>query len=507
MPLIADLPFNFGRMGKTYALLLHGISIHQGRICFHYSAGLFFLIRKVVSAMPNRSGLYEVPFSFRELSFDDAVALAADTGMISGGGDPLLETVIDMLDELGRPDEYYDCIQVAGTNGKTSTVRFAQAILRGEGCSCALYTSPQLVRYPERMEINGTVVSDDAFSRGVSAAAEAGRRLNARRTATGEDPYSITPFDLLTCAALVVFAEAQVDVAVLEVGLGGRWDATSATDPVAVAITGIGLDHMRILGNTLAEIAGEKAAVIKPGRKVVLGEGTHEPSVEAVMRDRCESCGIYPVVVSHTTFKEPRFLGDTVDFHCKTSRSAYDVSMVKPSYQPQNAACAIMLCEEYLDRALDAGALERSLMECPTPGRFDVLRRDPLALIDACHNPQSCENFVSALDRIDSDVSHRPTLLTAELADKDVAGIIDVLVPAFPRIIVTQTASERAMPASKLSELVKSKLDELGRPLGDFAGAYASVDAALAALDEAHEPFLAAGTITLAGEVARVLRG
>ncbi len=147
------------------------------------------------------------------------------------------------------------------------------------------------------MEVDGGVVSPSAFAHGVSAAAESGRRVNERRAASGEPTYTITPFDLLTAAAMVVFAEARVDVAVLEVGLGGRWDATSATDPVAVAITGIGLDHTHILGDTLEEIASETAAVLKPGRTVVLGEGTHEPSVERVMRARCDACGVVPWVV------------------------------------------------------------------------------------------------------------------------------------------------------------------------------------------------------------------
>lgn len=447
--------------------------------------------------MAKRSGSYVVPFSFELLSFDEAVGLAADTGRISGDAGPLLETVIDMLDELWRPDEYFDCIQVAGTNGKTSTTRFSAAILRGEGLKTALYTSPQLVRYPERMEVDGCVVSDEAFARGVSAAVEAGRRVNAHRVAAGERAYTITPFDLLTAAALVVFAEAAVDVAVLEVGMGGRWDATSATDPVAVAITGIGLDHTRILGDTLEAIAGEKAAVIKPGRLVVLGEGTHEASVQRVMDARCRECGVVPLVVSHATTKVPEHVGDTVEFSCTTPRAIYTSSMVKPAYQPQNAACAIMLCEGYLGRELDHDKLDASLMGCPTPGRFDVLGTDPLKLIDACHNPQSCENFVSALDEIDPCVENRPTLLCAALADKDVAGIVDVLIPAFPRVVVTQTDSDRALPAGELAALVDA--DKL-------AGVYPSVSEALAAFDAAGESFVAAGTITLAGEVAGLLR-
>lgn len=456
--------------------------------------------------MAKRAGAYQVPFEVPALSFEEAVALAADTGRISGDAGPLLETVVDMLDELGRPDEYYDCIQVAGTNGKTSTTRFSAAILRGEGFKCALYTSPQLVRYPERMEIDGEVISDGLFAHGVAAAREAGRRVNARREAAGEDRYTITPFDLLTVAALTVFAERAVDVAVLEVGMGGRWDATSATDPVAVAITGIGLDHMRILGDTLAAIAGEKAAVIKPGRTVVLGEGTHEASVQQVMDARCRECGIVPLVVSHAVTKLPERIGDTIAFSCTTPHAIYTPHMVKPAYQPQNAACAIMLCEAYLGRELDHELLDQALMTCPTPGRFDVLDTDPLKLIDACHNPQSCENFLAALDEIDSDIARRPTLLCAALSDKDVEGIVDVLVPAFPRVAVTQTTSDRAMPADELAKLVGEKLERLGRPATDLVATYPTVAEALDDLDGKDSPFVAAGTITLAGEVAGILR-
>lgn len=454
-----------------------------------------------------RAGNYIIPFEVPELSYNDAVAIAADTGKISGDAGPLLETVVDMLDELARPDEHFDCIQVAGTNGKTSTTRFTAAILRGEGKRTALYTSPQLVRYEERMEVDGAVVAPGEFAHGVSAAAEAGRRVNARRVAAGEPTYTITPFDLLTAAAMVVFAERRVDVAVLEVGLGGRWDATSATDPVAVAITGIGLDHTRILGDTLAQIAAEKAAVIQPGRFVVLGEGTHEPEVQRVMDERCAACGVTPWVIAHHTLSEPNRLGGAVTFVTRTERAEYRVSMCKPSYQPQNAACAIALAEGYLGRALDAEVLEKSLDACPIPGRFDVVRFDPLVLVDACHNPQSCENFVHALDEAEPDVSARPSLLVAALSDKDVEGIINVLVPAFPRIVVTQTASDRALPASELADLVRAKLRDLGRGECDLVAVHASVADALAGATEEGSALVAAGTITLAGEVAGLLRG
>lgn len=454
-----------------------------------------------------REGLYRVPFEVVEMPYDEAVAIAADTGKISGTAGPLLETVVDMLDELERPDEHFDCIQVAGTNGKTSTTRFTAAILRGEGLHTALYTSPQLVRYEERMEVDGTVVSPEQFAHGVSVAAEAGHRVNARRATMGEPAYTITPFDLLTVAATVLFAERCVDVAVLEVGMGGRWDATSATDPVAVAITGIGLDHTRILGDTLAQIAAEKAAVIKPGRFVVLGEGTHEPEVQRVMDERCAACGVTPWVSSHEVLSEPDGIGGAVSFSTRTARAEYRAEMHKPAYQPQNAACAIALAEGYVGRALDAAVLEQSLDACPIPGRFDVVRADPLVLVDACHNPQSCENFVAALDEAEPDVCRRPALLIAALSDKDVSGIVDVLVPAFPRVMVTATQSDRALPVLELAKMVREKLRLLGRDEEDTLEVFDSVSDALDWCTANDAPVIAAGTITLAGEVAGLLRG
>ena len=452
------------------------------------------------AACPNqRLPRYRVPFAVEELPFDEAVALAADTGTISGDAGPLLETVIDMLDELERPDRHFDCIQVGGTNGKTSTARFTAAILLGEGLTSALYTSPQLVRYPERMEIGGRVVSDEAFAHGVSAARAAGDRVNARRIAAGERAYTITPFDLLTVAALVIFAEAAVDVAVLEVGLGGRWDATSATDPVAVAITGIGLDHMRILGDTLEEIAGEKAAIIKPGRTCVLGAGTASPAtVERVFLDQARAAGVEPVRPEFQITKRPHRLGAPLELDVATPRKTYaELAALKPAYQAQNIACAVALCECYLGRTLNEDALFTSVVQCPTPGRFQLLRPDPPVLIDACHNPQSVEAFLSALSDVAPNRAERPVLLAAVLSDKDVAGIVSLLAAAFPRVAVTQTASPRALPAPELARAFAAAGSEL-------AGTYPTVEAAASAL--CGESYVACGSITLAGELAGLFR-
>lgn len=467
--------------------------------------------------------MYRVPFEVADLTYDEALEQLHSA--LRFGICPMLETVEDMLAELGDPDLRYDCVQIAGTNGKTSTSRFTAAILAGEGLSVALYTSPELVSYTERMEVGGHPVSEAAFAHGIAAAAEAGRRVNASRAAAGERPYDITEFDTLTVAAAVVFAEAGVDVAVLECGMGGRWDATSAMKSIrSVAVTGIGLDHTRILGDTLEAIAGEKAAIIKPGRACVLGVGCATPtSVEDVFLEQCHAAGVTPTLVraldrvdvagemhpgiarehaglpqaSFGVTKRPHRLGAPLELSVNTPRSLYaELACLKPDYQAANVACAVALAEAHLGRALAQDALFESLVTCPTPGRFQLLRPEPPVLIDACHNPQSVEAFLAAVAAVEPDVARRPLLLCAVLADKDVAGIVRLLAPAFPSVCVTQTASPRALAVHELAGLFR----EAGATV---TAEYPDVATATSAL--CGESYVACGSITLAGEVAGLL--
>lgn len=467
--------------------------------------------------------MYRVPFEVADLTYDEALEQLHSA--LRFGICPMLETVEDMLAELGDPDLCYDCVQIAGTNGKTSTSRFTAAILAGEGLSVALYTSPELVSYTERMEVGGHPVSEAAFAHGIAAAAEAGRRVNASRAAAGERPYDVTEFDTLTVAAAVVFAEAGVDVAVLECGMGGRWDATSAMKSIrSVAVTGIGLDHTRILGDTLEAIAGEKAAIIKPGRACVLGVGCATPtSVEDVFLEQCRAAGVTPTLVraldrvdvagemhpgiarehaglpqaSFGVTKRPHRLGAPLELSVNTPLSLYaELACLKPDYQAANVACAVALAEAHLGRALVQDALFESLVTCPTPGRFQLLRPEPPVLIDACHNPQSVEAFLAAVAAVEPDVARRPLLLCAVLADKDVAGIVRLLAPAFPSVCVTQTASPRALAAHELAGLFR----EAGATV---TAEYPDVASATSAL--CGESYVACGSITLAGEVAGLL--
>ena len=458
------------------------------------------------------------------ITYAEALATLQETKRF--GIDPRLESVEEMLAELGNPDLAFESLQIAGTNGKTSTSRYTAAILRGEGLHVALYTSPELVDITERMEIDGRSISQELFAYGISAARLAADRVNEVRTTAGERPYDITEFDLLTVGALVVFACEGVDVCVLECGMGGRWDATSACRSIrSVAITGIGLDHIHVLGDTLEAIAAEKAAIIKSGRSCVLGVGTATPdSVEDVFLERCCAQGVSPTLVrpenlsdvagemhpgiprthaklpqaTFCTTSHPSSLDEPLSLDVRTPRASYTaLTALKPVYQAANIACATALAEAYLARPLDDVCLHEAIRACPVPGRFDVVRTSPLGLVDASHNPQSVETFLSAVRAIEPKVALRPTLLVATLADKDAAGIATLLAPEFERVVVTQTSSTRALPASDLAEL--------------FCQAGATVEcvcqSVVEALDKlADEPFVACGSITLAGEIAAHFR-
>jgi len=201
---------------------------------------------------------------------------------------------------------------------------------------------------------------------------------------------------------------------------------------------------------------------------------------------------------SYLVTKRPARIGAPLELLVQTPQVTYrEIAALKPAYQAANIACAIALCENYLGRSLDVDKLYDSIVTCPTPGRFDVVRPDPVGLIDACHNPQSVETFLTAVRAIAPEANDRPALLCAVLADKDVDGIVELLAHEFPCVYVTQTTSARALPAGELGE----KFASAGARV---AGTYSTVDEAIAAL--ADTPFIACGSITLAGEVAGLLR-
>lgn len=474
-------------------------------------------------------GPWSAPFgltSAQDLGFDEAIDRIEASLRL--GIDPSLEPIQALLAELGHPERSFASVQVAGTNGKTSTSRFTAALLAGEGLRCGLYTSPHLVDYTERVEVDGVPVGRRAFARGISWALAAWDRIVGRGDAVAA--RGCTEFELLTAGAMVMFAEAGVAVAVLEVGLGGRWDATSAVPTVAAAVTGIGLDHTGILGDTLEAIAAEKAAVLRSGIVGVLGtKAVCPPGVLAVMEARCCEVDVVPTAVVDASMADdadiqtvlaslpctqyriehrPAGLGDELVLSIdavvpladgRRVEVAYeDVRLVAPAYQAQNVACALALATGVCRRSLDPERVRASVAGCRVPGRFEVLCKDPLVVVDACHNPQSAQAFAEAVVDAEPDRARRPVLVIGALADKDHRGIVEAVAPLFDRIVVTQSASGRALEACDLAAEIAEVTGRAPEAVYD--------DAQSAVVGLCGESFVGCGTITLIGELTALLR-
>ena len=414
----------------------------------------------------------------QHMTYDDAVATLEDA--LKFGMDPSLEPIKAMCAAMGEPQKRYRCIQVAGTNGKSSTTRMIAALMRAQGLRVGLYVSPHLVKYPERIEIDGCVVSDESFARGIETAFD---------TAACADVQA-TEFELLTAAALWIFAQEGVDWAVLECGLGGRWDATSVVNPQVAVITGVALEHTAILGDTIEKIAAEKAAIIKPGSHAIFA---HDLAAREVFERQAQQ------VRAPYESANPETV---IPFE--------DELASLPAYQRSNLATALAAVDAALGHAPSPESVRMALSGLVIPGRFEVLSRAPLVIIDAAHNPQSAHALAEELKRLfdgvgqgdrsfvplgssgTNDLSPCPTLLLGVLDDKDARGIIRELCPLFSRIVVTASSSLRSISAAKLAALVE---EECGvRP--EIA----------ASISEAHEllryePVIATGSITVAGEV------
>ena len=439
------------------------------------------------------------------------LALAELSRALVFGINPSLDGISELCEELGNPQAAFASVQITGTNGKSSTARATAALLRAEGISTGLYTSPELERYPERMEIGGAVVSDDEFALALGAALTAARVLrgpDAVGTTTG-----FTEFELLTAAAFWLFQERGVSVAVLEVGMGGRWDATSVVSPSVAAITGVGLDHTAILGDTLGLIAAEKAAIIGPTTVPVLGPGT--VGVEQIFLARAEAVGTQaravrpesdpsPVAeeltVRYTIAERPSAPGGQTVVDVRGLHARYAALAVSaPSYPAANIATAVAIAEAALGRSLDAVAARLALSTLTFPGRFELVHAEPPVIVDGSHNPQAAVVLADAVR--EAFPTTRPDLLLGVLADKDAHGIVAALAPACARITVTQPDSPRALTAEELAAVVEQVTGV--RPVASYPSVS---EALLALLPLASDGLLVAGSLTTAGQARRLLR-
>ncbi len=431
---------------------------------------------------------------------------------------PSLEGIRALTFSMGRPQDSLASVQITGTNGKSSTTRLTAAIVASEGLLTGAYTSPHLESYAERIEIGGAPISDIEFAAAVSEAMEAARRVgeetNLADASDTAGPF--TEFELLTAAALWLMRERGVDVACLEVGMGGRWDATSVVDPAVAVITGVGLDHTERLGTTIDAIAHDKSYIIKPGSSVVLGPGTWP--VADVFLERAARFGLHPrfvaegghdspvaesLTVRYWVRQHPDRPGGTLVMDVRGVHAEYrDLKLTAPSYQAPNVAVAVAAAECVIGRSLDADALRIALAGVRFPGRFELLDTDPTVVIDGAHNPQAAAVLASAIAEAWPEADLRPWIVLGILADKDAEGIVAALATVAARFVVTQSHSPRARAAGDLAEIVERVTGTAPEVIPDLqeAVAYACAHAGAPGV-------LVTGSLYTVGEARAFLRG
>lgn len=358
-----------------------------------------------------------------------------------------LETIHKLLEILGSPQLQLKCIHVTGTNGKGSTLAFVNHILMAAGYKVGLYTSPALECFNERLQVNGCPIEDQALS-------EVTKRVKAAAEEMVSQGYaSPTEFELVTAMAFVYFKSQEVDFVLLEVGMGGRQDATNVLDYALVSvITPIALDHTDFLGDTLGKIAYEKSGIIKAGTRVVI----HPQGEEAygVIKGVCEE-KLVPLTVTPTETIE--ILSETCEgLRFNFSGKPYEITMLG-AHQARNAAVAINVIEAVNATGLfniSPEAIQRGLVEAKWAGRMEVMSQSPLVLIDGAHNLHGAKSLAETLKVLFGD--KKIIALVGILGDKDVSGILDELMPLVSEVICTEPANPRKMSAEKLAESVRA---------------------------------------------------
>ncbi|MGQ0847505.1 MAG: bifunctional folylpolyglutamate synthase/dihydrofolate synthase [Actinomycetota bacterium] len=383
------------------------------------------------------------------MDYDDALAYL--DRHIGRGMKPGLDRIKTLLDMMGHPEDGYPIVHIAGTNGKTSTSRIATMILAAHGLNTGTFTSPHLERIEERIGANGRTATPEEFAQAVTDVAAFADIYEARR------PDELTYFELTAAMAFAWFAELAVDVAVVEVGLGGRLDATNAARGDVCVLTGIDYDHTETLGTTLAAIATEKLGIVKPGAVLVTGPLPEE--AEQVVREVVGERD-----VRHLRYGRDFRLEDAAravggwQCHVAGSEGDYDDIFfpLHGRHQTRNLSVAVAAAEALLGRALDVEALRLGAGAVTSPGRLEPIADGPLVMLDGAHNPQGFRVLAEALAEEFPRI--RWVLVVAAMADKDLSAMLPVLAGLVTGVVATTTGSERSMPVADLSAGAQASL-------------------------------------------------
>lgn len=389
-----------------------------------------------------------------------------------------LSRTLALLEALGNPQKKLKFVHVAGSNGKGSTCAMVHSILRQAGYRTGLYISPYIQKFNERIQIEGECIPDDRL-------VEITRRVARIADAMEDRP---THFELVTAIGMEYFFEEKCDIVVLEVGMGGELDSTNAIDaPEVAVITNIGLEHTQWLGNTLEEIAHTKSGIIKTGCDAVCYDGA--PEVTEVVKAYCMEKGVPLTCLDFTELESISEGLDGQRFSYKGTE--YELALLG-RHQLNNAAVALETVAALRRRGwtIDELAVRRGLRYAVWPARLEVLRKEPLLLLDGGHNPQCIEALSASLANLLPE--SRFTFVLGILADKNYGQMVDMLMPLAERFICLTPDSPRALPAEDLAAVITSK----GGTAESFG---ADIDGALARAASFGTPAVAMGSLYLAG--------
>ncbi|MDO4260512.1 MAG: folylpolyglutamate synthase/dihydrofolate synthase family protein [Eubacteriales bacterium] len=424
------------------------------------------------------------------MTYEEAKAFLADCNRYAG--EITLAPLERLLELLGDPQEETTYVHIAGTNGKGSVLAYVSSALRDAGRRVGRYISPTIFSYRERIQVNEEYISREALARLTARIREAGERM----LAAGEGHP--TMFEAETALAFLYFAEQKCDLVVLETGMGGTTDATNVIRRTAAAvISSVSMDHIGVLGNTLGEIAGHKAGIIKPGCRVV--SAAQEPEAEEVIREKAaqEGCPVTWTDLPSLVVRRRGLDGQAFDYR---GRRQVEISLAG-EYQFRNAALAL----DALDALRESGyavpeeAVRSGLKRAAWPARFSVIAREPLFLLDGAHNPDAARMLRESVER---DLpGRRLVFIMGVLADKEYEEVVRRTVPLAAEVVTVMTPDNpRALPAEELAETVR----KYNGRVRVSSGLSEAVETAYS-LAGREDAILAFGSLSYLGELARIV--
>lgn len=426
---------------------------------------------------------------------------------------PRLDAMQQIVEVLGDPHRSAPVIHITGTNGKTSTARMIEALLLAQDLRVGRYTSPHLERVTERISVDGEPVDDETFVRVFNEVAPYVAVVDNRLAEAGAP--KLTYFELMTVLAFAVFADAPVDVMVLEVGLGGTWDATNVADAAVSVVTPVDLDHTDLLGDTVEDVAHEKSGIIKPEGFLVAA--AQDPDAAQVLLEKAQEAGVpfrFEGVEFGVEDRLPGVGGQQITVRGLAGTYPDLLLPILGAHQASNAALAIAAVEAFVgggEKPLAQEIVADGLAAVTSPGRLELMQPSPPVVIDAAHNPHGIAASTAAL--VESFHPERLYAVVGALGDKDVDGILQGLLDGYAHLDAQWWFTASDSPRAVQPEALAQAAVDLGFPEGSVNVADTVDDAVAAALDAARteqadkgeSAVLITGSVTVAGEARRIL--